>query len=158
MSKPSNIIRLTELKEGEGKWPSAFIFNNRVFMVCVDESDCSKLALLHALNLLDPAKDRLVLLHVSPEGKEDHGNAYLSRVGGLVRDWDDKIKYHKVVVHATDPRQAICEEAAKHDVDYLFMGNRGAGGLSAMLMGSVSSYVAKHAPCPVTIVREKASE
>jgi len=155
MARSSNVIRLTELKEGEGNWPSSFVFNNKTFMVCVDKSNCSKLALLHALNLLDPAKDKLILLHVTPDGEEDHGNAYLAQVGGLVRDWDTTVKYEKVVVHAADPREVICEHAAKHDVDYLFIGNRGLTGLAAMVMGSVSSYVAKHAPCPVVVVREK---
>ena len=42
-------------------------------------------------------------------------------------------------------------EAAK-DADHLILGRRGTGGFSRLTLGSVSSQVAHHASCPVTIV------
>ena len=42
-------------------------------------------------------------------------------------------------------------EAAK-DADHLILGRRGTGGLTRLSLGSVSSQVAHHASCPVTIV------
>jgi nucleotide-binding universal stress UspA family protein len=42
-------------------------------------------------------------------------------------------------------------EAAK-DADHLILGRRGTGGFSRLTLGSVSSQVAHHADCPVTIV------
>lgn len=40
------------------------------------------------------------------------------------------------------------------DVTMIVMGSRGLGGLSGMVMGSVSASVVSHASCPVVVVRE----
>lgn len=39
-------------------------------------------------------------------------------------------------------------------VDYIVMGSRGQNPIKKMFMGSVSSYVSSHAPCPVIVIRE----
>jgi nucleotide-binding universal stress UspA family protein len=41
---------------------------------------------------------------------------------------------------------------AGKDADMIVVGSRGAGGFSRMLMGSVSSLVTHHAPCPVVVI------
>jgi nucleotide-binding universal stress UspA family protein len=43
-------------------------------------------------------------------------------------------------------------QAAK-GADLLVVGSRGHGGFAGVLLGSVSDYVVKHAPCPVVVVR-----
>ena len=42
-------------------------------------------------------------------------------------------------------------EAAR-EADHLILGRRGTGGFNRLTLGSVSSQVAHHAECPVTIV------
>jgi nucleotide-binding universal stress UspA family protein len=44
---------------------------------------------------------------------------------------------------------------AGQDASMLVLGSRGEGGFSAMILGSVSRYVATHAPAPVVVVREE---
>jgi nucleotide-binding universal stress UspA family protein len=52
------------------------------------------------------------------------------------------------------PASALAEAAA--DASMLVVGSRGAGGLAALLLGSVSRYVATVAPGPVVVAREEA--
>ncbi len=52
-----------------------------------------------------------------------------------------------------DPAKAICDTAAKHDVDLIVMSTHGRSGLGRLLMGSVAEYVVRHSPCPVLTLR-----
>jgi nucleotide-binding universal stress UspA family protein len=56
-------------------------------------------------------------------------------------------------LRAGSPAQELVE--AGDDALMLVVGSRGAGGFSAMILGSVSRYVATHATCPVVVVREE---
>ena len=51
------------------------------------------------------------------------------------------------------PAEALLEAAA--DADLLVVGSRGAGGFKRLLMGSVSTQVAQHAPCPVVMIPDE---
>jgi nucleotide-binding universal stress UspA family protein len=46
---------------------------------------------------------------------------------------------------------------AAQDASMVVLGSRGAGGFSALILGSVSRYVATHAPIPVVVAREEAT-
>jgi len=48
---------------------------------------------------------------------------------------------------------AIVNAAATRDVDLIVIGNRGRGGFTKLLLGSVSSGVTNHAHCSVLVVR-----
>jgi nucleotide-binding universal stress UspA family protein len=51
------------------------------------------------------------------------------------------------------PAVAVADSGA--DASMLVVGARGAGGFAAMMLGSVSRYVAAWASCPVVVVREE---
>lgn len=55
-----------------------------------------------------------------------------------------------VVAVAGQPAAVLLEEA--DGADQLVVGSRGLGGVSRLLVGSVSSQVVNHAHCPVTVV------
>ncbi|MGB5536202.1 MAG: universal stress protein, partial [Thiogranum sp.] len=48
----------------------------------------------------------------------------------------------------------ICETAKENNFDIIVMASQGRTGLSHALIGSVAETVARHASCPVLIVRD----
>ena len=52
-----------------------------------------------------------------------------------------------------DVRSAIIDNATEKKADLIVVGSHGRKGLDRFLMGSVSEFVARHAPCSVEIVR-----
>lgn len=51
------------------------------------------------------------------------------------------------------PAEAICDFAKEQGVDLIVIGSRGRSAFSALVLGSTSTQVLHHAPCPVTVVR-----
>lgn len=57
------------------------------------------------------------------------------------------------IVTEGSPTTALLH-AATH-ADLIIVGSRGLGGFASLLLGSVSSQLVHHAPCPVLVVRPK---
>ena len=52
-----------------------------------------------------------------------------------------------------EPGEAIVEAATSEQVDLIVVGSHGRSGMGRFLIGSVSDYVVRRAPCPVLVVR-----
>lgn len=57
------------------------------------------------------------------------------------------------LVWTGDPGESIVAAAGSEDADIILVGAHSRGVLGRLLLGSVSEYVARHATCPVLIVR-----
>jgi nucleotide-binding universal stress UspA family protein len=62
----------------------------------------------------------------------------------------------RAVLGRGGPTTALLEAAA--DAELIVVGSRGRGGFSGMVLGSTGVELASHAPCPVVVVRQCASE
>lgn len=57
-------------------------------------------------------------------------------------------------VEEGEPRTTIIDYAERIKAQLIVVGSHGRRGLPRLLLGSVSEYVARHAPCSVEIIRE----
>lgn len=59
------------------------------------------------------------------------------------------------VVETGEPGPTICSVAERVGADLVVMGSHGHGWLQRVFLGSVSTHVLQHAPCPVMVVRRE---
>ena len=56
-------------------------------------------------------------------------------------------------VEVGEPGDVICDVAAEIHADLIIVGSHGLGWFKRVVIGSVSTHVLHHAPCPVLVVR-----
>ena len=54
-----------------------------------------------------------------------------------------------------DPREVLVDVARAEGADLLVVGSHGRTGLAKLVLGSVASHVVAHAPCTVTVVKQR---
>lgn len=60
------------------------------------------------------------------------------------------------LVWTGDPGESIVSAAEAEGADLIVVGTHGRGTIGRLLLGSVSAYVVRHAPCPVLVARPDA--
>ncbi|CAM8963071.1 unnamed protein product [Rhodiola kirilowii] len=149
----------------------------RKIMVAVDEGEESMYALSWCLKniVCEGSKDTVVLVYVKPpravftsvDGSgylfsadilatmERYGNevaeCVLEKAKRVCQDYQN-VKV-ETVVETGDPRDVICQVAARLNVDVLVMGSHGYGMIKRAFLGSVSNHCAQTVKCPVLIVK-----
>lgn len=62
------------------------------------------------------------------------------------------------VIETGDVGPTMCAVAEERSCDLVVVGSRGHGAIRRALLGSVSTHLVNHAPCPVVVVREGAGD
>jgi nucleotide-binding universal stress UspA family protein len=140
-------------------------------LVPMDFSAPSDAALDYARSVAMRFDASLHLLHVAddPYRALYAGQVFVPEVERLrrqiVNDAADRLKARLTASDVTDceatvdaiigtPAGSIVDYAGGHGIDLIVMGTHGRGGMSHVLMGSITERVIRIAPCPVLTVRE----
>ena len=129
----------------------------------VDGSEIAMKAAGKALAIAQSADIKVVALHVISfdlsiydypmelqliELLQKEGHAYLDEIVTLGEELGVTVSKKLVEGH---PAEEIIKEAKEDDL--IVMGSKGRTGLDRLLLGSVAENVARHASCPVMIVK-----
>ncbi len=142
-------------------------FRHTSIVVAFDGSEPSQRALRRGVKLAIDLELGLKIVHVFPreadasagfgsalENAEDSPAAQLAgQAASLAEDMAgaQALDIEPVVLDG-DPAHALLDYLDECDRPIMVMGRRGHGALSALLLGSVSDKVVRHAHCPVMIV------
>lgn len=140
-----------------------------VLLVPLDGSEAAVRALRHAMQVAGrDGNVRLHLLTVHPEpivygevqvymGREKAAAAATSHDAAVLRAAEAALQGSGVAYVAEalegNAAEVITRRAAELGCEQIIMGTRGLGRVGAMLLGSVTTAVIQHAPCPVTLIR-----
>ena len=144
-------------------------------MIGTDGSDPAIEAAQRALPLLAPADSVLVVCvveapSIAAEGFESGFAGGVAAPDEVDAAWDAANGEAVVAIERTvaalatpaavetliengDTGPTICFLAGDRSCDVVVVGSRGRGAIKRALLGSVSTHIVNHAPCPVIVVR-----
>ncbi|MCC7104209.1 MAG: universal stress protein [Chloroflexi bacterium] len=135
----------------------------RRILLATDGSAYSAIATGHALYLAERTGAELTVLYVMNVdyhvgihlGAEGHELAEEARrtTGEALRLAETTGVTARALIVRGEPRHAIVNVARREQPDLLVVGAQGLGALERVLLGSTSTHVVQHAPCPVLVVR-----
>lgn len=136
-----------------------------------DLSESSRALFPQLLTLATPFRSRVTLLYAmeflaSPMVRT-YGVSFANHLEKLEQAMEENALQHlekfkndldmaelenEIVLAHGDPGVLIVEQAQSSGSDMIVMGSRGFGPVKSALLGSVSTFVLHHSPCPVLIL------
>jgi nucleotide-binding universal stress UspA family protein len=139
-----------------------------VIVVGVDGSDDAQLALAWAMEEAELRHATLVALAVLAESITPPGMVVIPASAEEFEQAEEMTEAAVEKVNDTrdTPVNVLVRvvagvpgpELVNAGADMLIVGSRGAGGLSRLLLGSVSTHVVQHATCPVVVIPSPETE
>jgi nucleotide-binding universal stress UspA family protein len=140
---------------------------SRRYLVPLDFSKGSEVALDYAMAMAREDKARLTLLHVVPAATGYPSEAMRFDLYSLMErdareDLARLMKRKKLspgaaqvlLMRGTNPAEVIASQAKKLHASMIIMGSHGRTGLQRLLLGSVAERTLRLAGCPVLIVKK----
>ena len=142
-------------------------------LAAIDGSPPSQHALSVAADLAQQQQARLTIMTAVPPLPplimEDNTQAYMPEAQELIRNshkellnrTQDELKNTHpslktfTVLKEGSPARMIIEAAREQEADLIVLGNRGTGGVSTWLLGSVSRQVTDACTAPVLVVKDQ---
>jgi nucleotide-binding universal stress UspA family protein len=119
------------------------------FLVAVDGSDHGWRALELAAGLAKLSDAELIIMHVVPYEAISESLKQFAKAEGIQIE-EESARYH---AGRTLADTITSDAEASEGVDMLFLGSRGLGVVTSLLLGSVSHKVMNLAPCTCVIVK-----
>jgi nucleotide-binding universal stress UspA family protein len=85
------------------------------------------------------------------EQNEQGARVYLDALKAQL--WRERLLVRTIVVRNGDPRSELLQIAREQSADLIIVASHGASGMSDVPCGSVTEYLATHAPSPLLVVR-----
>jgi nucleotide-binding universal stress UspA family protein len=121
-----------------------------------------KLLVVSAVDLIDPGEDAtghagptITYEHAEAANREakTQGQAAVVAIADAIRDLGYAPEQVETRLVEGGPGPALCRLASEVDASAVIIGSRGRGGLKRALLGSVSDYIVRNAPCSVIVSR-----
>ena len=117
-------------------------------------SNHSTLILLHVIEHLH-GDEHYMILNLAPQEIHDKlEREAREKLNHLAHKYQDSLTV-ETAIRTGKPFVEIIKMAREFDIDEIIMGSHGRTGISHLLIGSVAEKVARKAPCPVLIFRDK---
>ena len=139
----------------------------RLLLLATDLADASASATDEAFDLASRLGARLLVVSViDPGSLKLPGGRFRTRVD-QVRERREQLAQALVargrregvdvsfLIWTGDPGDVIVEAAQAEHADMVLVGSHGRGPVGRLLLGSVSEFVVRNAPCPVLVVRPR---
>ena len=139
---------------------------SKIYLVPIDFSKGSDIALKHAIRMARESGGRLLLIHVISvtfafplevgftdlvEGVEKEAGEGFDRLARRMRLKTGE--YRSIIVRGNDTAQAIAAMAKKAKAGMIVMASHGRRGFKRLMLGSVAERTLRYAECPVLIVK-----
>ena len=96
------------------------------------------------------AMDQITIDRIEEYGRE-RGQKHIDAVSKVAKR--ARVPFQMAITKALTPSGGIVAAAKKYKCDAIFMASHGRGGLSRLIMGSVTNKVLSHSKVPVVVYR-----